>query len=175
MSNSTKNELIHEATRLLLEKGLHGFSLQELAISIRIKKPSIFHHFSSKKLLLIELFKFHQKEFLVWTDGQIHLTPSKQLNAYANEIQNLSPLGVNWSQCDLEIKLEITSLLILHKKWLTEVFKNMSKSKKLNLSIADSVDSTISLLQGSIQMARINNDPKIVRKNLKSLLKILME
>ena len=45
MSSSTKDQVLHEASRMLLSKGLNGFSLQELAESLNIKKASLFHHY----------------------------------------------------------------------------------------------------------------------------------
>jgi AcrR family transcriptional regulator len=67
MSSSTKEDLLHEASRMLLSKGLNGFSLQELASKLNLKKASLFHHYPSKNALAVELYRYYQTAFLSWT------------------------------------------------------------------------------------------------------------
>jgi TetR/AcrR family transcriptional regulator, transcriptional repressor for nem operon len=177
MSGSTKTELIHEASRMLLSKGLNGFSLQELANSLNIKKASLFHHFPSKTALAIELYRFYQSSFLDWTDAHKHLTPEKQITTYAKELtrwicekKRVCPVGalsLEWHLVDPAIQVEIKMLHELQKTWLTKIFKKID----LNISVNDAVLSTMALLQGSIQLARLNDDPTLVNKNLKLYLK----
>jgi len=83
-------------------------------------------------------------------------------------------LSLEWHLVDPELQTEIKKLHLLQKNWLLLMFKEISKSKKLNLSINDAVISSMALLQGSIQIARINNAPDLVMKNLKSHLKLIM-
>jgi TetR/AcrR family transcriptional repressor of nem operon len=185
MSSSTKTELLHEASRMLLAKGLNGFSLQELATSLNIKKASLFHHFPSKKALAIELYQFYQSSFQTWISEHEALKPEKQILAYAQELvrwivikKRVCPVGalsLEWHLVEPDLQTEIKKLHLLQKNWLTQMFKEISKTKKLNLSIHDAVLSSMALLQGSIQIARINNAPELVMKNLKSHLKIIME
>src|SRR3712207_3536981 len=100
MSTSTKTELLHEASRMLLKKGFNGFSLQELAQSLGIKKASLFHHFPSKTALAVELYRFYQSSFLDWTKKHEHLAPEKQIISYTEELttwicekQRVCPVG----------------------------------------------------------------------------------
>ncbi|MFP5387485.1 MAG: TetR/AcrR family transcriptional regulator, partial [Bacteriovoracia bacterium] len=87
MSNtSTKTELLHEASRMLLDRGLKGFSLQELATSLNLKKASLFHHYPSKTALAIELYRFYQDAFVAWVKRYEHLPPEKQIINYAEKL-----------------------------------------------------------------------------------------
>src|SRR6476619_8244746 len=100
MSTSTKQELLHEASRMLLAKGLNGFSLQELASKLNIKKASLFHHYPYKNALAIELYRYYQSAFEAWAKENEHLPPEKQMIAYGEKLttwicekQRVCPVG----------------------------------------------------------------------------------
>ena len=174
---STKTELLHEASRMLLQKGLNGFSLQELAEKLNIKKASLFHHYPSKSALAVELYRFYQSSFLEWVKAHDDEAPEKQLICYAEKLtswicekKRVCPVGalsLEWDLVTPELQLEIKRLHELHKKWLTKLYKEID----VRIPKADAVMGTMSLIQGSIQLARINNNPTLVIKNLKSYLK----
>lgn len=181
MSTSTKSELLHEASRMLLSKGLNGFSLQELAASLNIKKSSLYHHFPSKKALAIELYRFYQDSFLDWVREHEQLPPEKLIITYAEKLttwicekQRVCPVGalsLEWHLVDPDIQVEIKKLHELQKSWLSRLFKQIP----IKISLSEAVHGTMGLLQGSIQLARLNEDPSLVKKNLKSYLKCIKE
>jgi len=174
---TTKIELLHEASRMLLARGLNGFSLQELASSLNIKKASLYHHYPSKNALAIELYRFYQESFCSWIKKYEHLTPEKQVINYAHKLtdwivkkQRICPVGalsLEWQLVDQNLKVEITKLHELHREWLTELFKRIPTK----IPRKDAVSSVMALIQGSIQIARIDDDPDLVVKNLKTYLK----
>lgn len=176
-TNSTKTQLLHEASRMLLAKGLNGFSLQELAQSLNIKKASLFHHYPSKTALAIELYRFYQSAFQDWVQRYEHLPSEKQIINYVQKLttwicekQRVCPVGalsLEWHLVDPSLQVEIKKLHELHKSWLAKLFKKIDVRIPKN----DAVIGTMALIQGSIQLARINEDPKLVIKNLKAYLK----
>jgi TetR/AcrR family transcriptional repressor of nem operon len=176
-SLSTKDQLLHEASRMLLSKGLNGFSLQELAESLNIKKASLFHHYPSKAALAIELYRYYQDAFEGWVKRYEKKAPEKQILAYADtltrwicEKERVCPVGalsLEWNLVDPDLQVEIKKLHVLQKNWLTKLYKDID----VTIPKADAVIGTMALLQGSIQLARITEDPTLVMKNLKSYLK----
>jgi len=180
MSN-TKTELLHEASKIFLKKGFHGLTLQNVADSLKIRKASLFHHVVSKKQLGIELLKFYQDSFSIWTVKHKNENSKKQILAYADELtrwicekKRVCPVGamtLDWDNVDQEIKEELKNLHYLQRDWLTERFKDIKKTEKLRIPIAAAVEGTMGLLQGSIQMARMLDKPEIVRQNLNYYLK----
>jgi TetR/AcrR family transcriptional repressor of nem operon len=174
---STKTQLLHAASRMLLSRGLKGFSLQELAQSLNIKKASLFHHYPSKTALAVELYRFYQDAFIEWSKKYAHLPPDKQILKYTEtltswicEKQRVCPVGalsLEWHLVEPELQKEIIKLHELHKSWLTELFKKMDVKIPRPLAVTG----TMGLIQGSIQIARINDDPKLVIKNTKAYLK----
>ena len=185
MSTSTKDELLHEASRMVLAKGLNGFSLQELANSLNIKKASLFHYYPSKNALAIDLYRFYQKSFLDWVKEHEQLAPEKMVVTYAEKLtswickkKRVCPVGalsLEWHLVDPDLQVEIKKLHMLQRDWLTKAFKQIQKTQKLRIPVNDAVLGTMALLQGSIQLARLNDDPDMVIKNLKSYLKSIKE
>jgi TetR/AcrR family transcriptional repressor of nem operon len=176
-TTSTKTELLHEASRMLLARGLKGFSLQELASSLNIKKASLFHHYPSKTALAIELYRFYQEAFVAWVKRYEHLSPEKQIINYAEKLttwicekQRVCPVGalsLEWHLVEPELQVEIKKLHEIQKAWLTKQFKDIN----VRIPKADAVTGTMALIQGSIQLARMNDDSGLVIKNLRSYLK----
>lgn len=185
MASDTKEELLHEASKMLLSKGLNGFSLQELASSLNIKKASLFHHYPSKNALAVELYRFYQTAFINWAQKYAHLPAEKQIINYADKLttwicdkQRVCPVGalsLEWKLVDPALQEEIVKLHKIQKEWLTKLFKEIKAEHGLRVPIQDAVLQTMGLFQGSIQLARINNDPEMVKKNLKSFLKVIKD
>jgi len=185
MSNSTKTELLHEASRMLLSKGLNGFSLQELATSLKIRKASLFHHFPSKNALALELYRFYQASLTEWISEHSHLSAEKQILAYVDkyttwicEKKRVCPVGalsLEWVKIDPDLQVEIKKLHDQQKNWLTKLFKQIQKESGLRISVNEAVTVTMGLIQGSIQHSRINQDTNLLRKNMKAFLKSAKE
>ena len=185
MSSTTKEDLLHEASRMLLSKGLNGFSLQELATNLNLKKASLFHHYPSKNALAVELYRFYQTSFITWTKSHAHLPAEKQILSYVDKLtswicekQRVCPVGalsLEWGLVDPELQEEITKLHKLQRVWLTKLFREIQKEKGLRAPLQDAVLQTMGLIQGSIQLARMTNDPDMAKKNLRSFLKIIKE
>ena len=176
---STKSEILHVASRLLLNQGLNGFSLQELADALKIKKASLFHHYPSKTALAVELYRFYQQAFLAWIEKYAHLAPEKQIIQYADTLTSwisdkdrvcpVGALSLEWHKVEPELQVEIKKLHELQKKWLTGLLAQMP----LKVPKAQAAMGLMALLQGSLQLSRLTGDPQLARKNLRLHLKLL--
>jgi hypothetical protein len=76
---------------------------------------------------------------------------------------------------DPALQEEIKKLHLIQKEWLTNLFKTIQKEDGLRLPVKEAVIQTMGLIQGSIQLARINHDSQMVIKNLRSYLKTIKE
>jgi TetR/AcrR family transcriptional repressor of nem operon len=156
-----------------------------LASKLNIKKASLFHHYPSKTALAIELYRYYQTSFTEWATQNENLAPEKQIIAYAEKLttwicekQRVCPVGamsLEWHLVPKELQSEIKKLHELHKEWLTSLFKELKKNEGMKVTVNEAVFTTMGLLQGSIQLARIIEDPAIVTKNLKTFLKSIRE
>jgi AcrR family transcriptional regulator len=51
----TRDEILEAAAQIFSQKGYHGTSMQDIALSVNLQKASIYHHVSSKQKILFEL------------------------------------------------------------------------------------------------------------------------
>jgi len=51
----TRSEILNTAAQIFSQKGYHGTSMQDIALSVNLQKASIYHHVSSKQEILFEL------------------------------------------------------------------------------------------------------------------------
>ena len=51
----TRTEILNTAAQIFSQKGYHGTSMQDIALSVNLQKASIYHHVSSKQEILFEL------------------------------------------------------------------------------------------------------------------------
>lgn len=57
MAKVTREEIIEAAVRLFNENGYHATSMRDIARTVDIKKPSLYHHFDSKEDILLAILK----------------------------------------------------------------------------------------------------------------------
>jgi TetR/AcrR family transcriptional regulator, transcriptional repressor for nem operon len=65
MSKRTMNQqrLIEVASQLFIERGYHNTSMNDIAQACDIKKPSLYHHVTSREALLMHVVDAYQKAF----------------------------------------------------------------------------------------------------------------
>ena len=54
----TRTEILNTAAQIFSQKGYHGTSMQDIAISVNLQKASLYHHVSNKQEILFELQEF---------------------------------------------------------------------------------------------------------------------
>ena len=58
MKEDRKREIIMATLRLAVQKGLSGVSMSMIADEVGMRKPSLYNHFSSKEMLLEEMYSY---------------------------------------------------------------------------------------------------------------------
>ncbi|MEP2988871.1 MAG: TetR/AcrR family transcriptional regulator [Parasphingorhabdus sp.] len=156
------------------KKGCNGFSIDEIARDVGIKKSSLYHHFSSKSELVAEIFKHFSNRvftFLDQTTANVG-TAGGRLLAYVAETRELLDEGdsiclsiaLNIDQQSLHTQL-IRDLDIFHRtniEWLAATFE----LGLVDGTIADIGDLTeeanacLALVDGAQLMARTHRNAK---------------
>ncbi len=51
----TRDSIIETAAQVFRQKGYHGASMEDIAAAVNLRKASLYHHFSSKQEILLEI------------------------------------------------------------------------------------------------------------------------
>ena len=96
----TRERIIETARELMLTKGFNGFSFNEIAGKVGIRKASIFHYFVSKEKLGVELIRNDRERFADWVKRKESLEkPEEKLEEYFSLLKRL--FGSNDQICTL--------------------------------------------------------------------------
>lgn len=171
----TKQKAIREAHILLQKFGWGGFSFQDLADELGIKKPSLYAHFESKEALGIDIVDTYRASFAAWAETLSEMDPDQRLSAFFDMLFKFSQKGALY--CPLSsLVAELHSLPPAMRKkiklaydaqgqWLKKAVAD-GQSQGLfrkDLSADDCVDFLISAATGSLFTARINADPDKIK------------
>jgi len=85
MTQSTAEQILHEARTLIMKRGYNGFSYADIAEAVGIRKPSIHHHFAAKSDLAIAVVEQSRAIVLAHIEQLAEVEPEAvaQLRAYA--------------------------------------------------------------------------------------------
>src|SRR5258706_15276728 len=77
----TRSQIVRVARELIQTRSYLGFSFQDIADRVGIRKASLYHHFPSKEALGVEVLRETLLAFEEWSAG-LSGTPQEQLAAY---------------------------------------------------------------------------------------------
>jgi TetR/AcrR family transcriptional repressor of nem operon len=161
-AGGTRAQILSEARRLIQTRSYLGFSFQDLADVIGIRKPSLYHHFPSKEALVVAVLDQNIGLFHEWSAG----TPAggnRKLLAYfrmykvgLNPGRALCPAGAlaaGWDDIDESVKSAARKLRSVQIEWLKGVLAEVRPRPKGDLAqLAAHVFATC---QGAMHTARM--------------------
>jgi len=165
------------AERLIQTRGFNGFSYIDLANEIGIKTASIHYYFKTKDDLAAALVeRIHKAHAEGFSNIQASTSsPRKRLQAVIAFFQQYAADG-KFCLCGMmaaelrSVSSHVSSLLNKYFKdfqtWLARQFKDAGASDAQRQAL-----SFLSALEGSLLLARLRGDPKIVHEALKSFCK----
>lgn len=128
------HRILDAAEQLIQQNGYNGFSYDDIAKMVGLKKPSIHHHFATKANLVamvVQRYAVRFSEFLL-DITQTKPTALAQLNAYIQLFSNTfatnrrlcvcGMLGAESAVLPSEVTEAVASFFVLNQKWLTGVF-----------------------------------------------------
>ena len=90
---STKEKILDAAQDLIQTRSFHGFSFQDIADRVGIRKPSLYHHFDSKDALALAVLERAAdwvRTHLAKVDGE---DPAAQLERYFEMFRDIHGKG----------------------------------------------------------------------------------
>lgn len=175
----TKIELLSHARRLLLDRGYNGFSFQDLADKLHIRKASIHYYFASKTDLLEVLITDYDRSFDEFITAHSALPPDERLRKYFRLFRRMTEeghiclagaLSVDSGELPAKLKRKLVEHQIKHRRWLRDLLDE-GRGKVFHRSVSPKDDSLLigASLQGALQIARLHDSPALVDHVIDSL------
>lgn len=173
---NTRTKILDVAERLTQTKGFNGFSYLDLADEIGIKNSSIHYHFKAKADLALALVeRLHEGHSVVFEDLDKTLdTPQQRLQAVVDYFQSYiqdekfcmcGMLAAELQSVSPAVKSRLAAYFKDFQTWLAEQFTAMGEPDAQNRALR-----FVSTAEGSLLLARLENDPKIVGQALKTFI-----
>lgn len=141
-----------------------GFSFQDVADRVGIRKPSLYHHFPTKDALAIAILERARSSFERWVEG-MQLPAAKKIDAYIRMYRDtlgagkvVCPSGAmapGWDVIDEGVKREVQAMRKAQIDWLTQVFGELGERAPRARARAGHL---FALCQGALASARMTGD-----------------
>jgi TetR/AcrR family transcriptional regulator, transcriptional repressor for nem operon len=128
-ATDTRRHILRSARNLMQTRSYLGFSFQDIADQVGIRKPSLYHHFASKEALGVEVLREVTQSFADWATTT-PAAPQGKLSAYFNMYRNglhagreMCPAGAlapGWDCIDSKLRAAVRGLRAVQIRWLAE-------------------------------------------------------
>jgi TetR/AcrR family transcriptional repressor of nem operon len=182
-ATDTRGQFMDVAEQLLLERGYAGFSYQDIADAIGIRKASIHHHFAAKEDLGAAIVK-RARERLLSSRGAVATTApeiQKQFDRFLRFFEKLAMQGDRLCiggrlSADLAVLPEAVrdpfrGFIVDNSEWLAELFDAGQRLGvfKRDAGAADQALMLGAAVQGAVQVARARGDVEYFRRIVRQL------
>ena len=160
--------VVDAAESLIQERGYNGFSYDDVARIVGIKKPSIHHHFPTKSELasvVTQRYTHRFKAYLLGIEGQ-HAKTQDRLLAYAELFEETyksnhhlcvcGMLGAEANSLPENITFEVNRFFEVNIDWLSQIIEDGQRSGQLNkiLPAREIAEAFIASLEGAMIIGR---------------------
>ena len=126
----TREQILRVARDLIQTRSYLGFSYQDIADQVGIRKASLYHHFPTKERLGVEVMRAAMQAFKDWS-GALPGTPQDKLAAYFGMYrkalragQGVCPAGAmapGWDCIDDDLRQAVREMRSAQLLWLAGV------------------------------------------------------
>lgn len=166
----TKEKILRISKELIQELGSNGFSYQDIANKLKIKKASIHYYFPQKKDLLLELV-LHYKQALIEFLDQIdreEKSVKKKLERYLLMYQEQAKQNKQICLCGVlageimtlpkNLKREVQLFFEVHENWLRKIIDDEDQAREI-----------VAALQGALVISRLSPTSNYMESTIRSL------
>jgi TetR/AcrR family transcriptional regulator, transcriptional repressor for nem operon len=160
-ASSTREEILSVARNLIQTRSYLGFSFQDVADQVGIRKPSLYHHFPTKEALGVEVLHEATHAFRIWA-AATSPTPWRKLRAYFDLYRwglraglAMCPAGAlapGWDCIEPKLQGAVRSLRDEQVQWLSAVFSADPRTRRRARELAAFV---FAACQGALLSARM--------------------
>jgi TetR/AcrR family transcriptional repressor of nem operon len=184
----TRARILDIGERLLLERGYAGFSYQDIADAVGIRKASIHHHFPAKEDLGRAII---ERTRLRLNDGRGPVAENaeqarKQFERFLRFFERLTEdgsklciggrLSADFAVLPEPVRDPFREFLNEHGAWLEELCRIGQKTGafRKDLPVKEQALMLRSSVQGAVQLARASNDPELFRTVAKVMRRLIL-
>jgi TetR/AcrR family transcriptional repressor of nem operon len=160
-TSTTREEILSVARNLIQTRSYLGFSFQDVAEQVGIRKPSLYHHFPTKEALGVEVLHEATDAFRKWA-AATSPTAGRKLSAYFNLYRwdlraglAMCPAGAlapGWDCIEPKLRSAVRSLRDEQVQWLSGVFSADPRNRRRAGEMAAFV---FAACQGALLSARM--------------------
>jgi TetR/AcrR family transcriptional regulator, transcriptional repressor for nem operon len=160
-TSTTREEIVSVTRNLIQTRSYLGFSFQDVADRVGIRKPSLYHHFPTKEALGVEVLLEATHAFRIWA-AATPSTPGLKLSAYFNLYRwdlragsGMCPAGAmapGWDCIEPKLRSAVRSLRDEQVQWLSGVFRADPRNRRRAGELAVFV---FAACQGALLSARM--------------------
>lgn len=150
---STRDQILHAASDLIQTRSYLGFSFQDVANKVGIRKASLYHHFPTKEALGVEVLRAADQGFRSWTVAKTR-TPQESIDAYFRMYrtslragEGVCPAGAlapGWDCINDELRQAVRELRSTQILWLTGVLGALAPAGRPSASDGASASDRVS-------------------------------
>jgi TetR/AcrR family transcriptional repressor of nem operon len=178
LKTDTREKIIHLATDLIEEKGYSGFSYQDIADVLDIKKASIHYHFPAKEDLGLAVFNAFRGEIDQYMEQTAFekLSPAEKLAGYFQfhsectleggdapgtfvHVSCIGALTSEWNTLPETLRDKIEEFNRWHIKFISDILKEGIEKKEFIKvgNVEDQALMIIAATKGALLLAREKN------------------
>jgi TetR/AcrR family transcriptional repressor of nem operon len=160
----TREQILQVARELIQTRSYLGFSFQDVADVVGIRKPSLYHHFATKEVLGVEVLRDATLRFSKWAREHSG-PPLDSLDAYFQMYRQglragraVCPAGAltpGWDCIDEALRQAVRELRNAHILWLTGVLGGLAPARRGSPPVGTLAASVFATCQGALLSARM--------------------
>lgn len=163
-AGSTRDQILGVARGLIETRSYLGFSFQDVANAVGIRKASLYHHFPTKEALGVAVIRQATQLFRDW-DAARERAPQDALDSYFRMYRNtlkagsgVCPAGAlapGWDCINEELRQAVQELRHTQVLWLAGVLGALSPARQKGASLAAQAGYVFSVCQGALLASRM--------------------
>ena len=163
---TTREQILGVARDLIQTRSYLGFSFQDVAEQVGIRKASLYHHFPTKESLGVEVLREATQAFKNWTVAKVR-TPQASLDGYFRMYRDglhagerVCPAGAlapGWGVINDELRQAVRELRSAQVLWLTGVLGGLPQpaNGKKSPAVAARAAFVFAACQGALLSSRM--------------------